>query len=83
MLVGAIDSFSKGQTHHVPPQIILLLSLESPQILHHADTRVLGILLCNTECLLELHQAISRLADLVSPRLLRVDVCHASEGVCD
>jgi len=41
---GRGQGWNKGKTYHVPPQIGFLFLLETPQVIQHAITSVLGVL---------------------------------------
>ena len=73
----------KYNTHHVPPQIILLLILEPPQILQHTRTRICDVLCDSHLPLLEVPNSLARLPNIIAPRLLRVHIREPMYSMAD
>lgn len=72
---------SIAATYHITLQILLLLALEPPQLLHDTRASIRDVLLANLQRLAKMAERLLRLAEGISPRALRVRVRDALDGV--
>lgn len=70
-------------THHILPQVVLFLMLESAQVLENTSTRILDVPLGCYLSLLELTDGLSSLTNRIASSSLWVNIHDTLNGVAD